>query len=582
MRLFSYQIARKLPSGAKARVDSPGFIRGLKPPTHSRLLIALQYLYRVAIFLAATSIVAQPAPKPTSGYRIAGMVVNAASGEPVRRATVAVLSEEDRQTVASVETDNEGRFALEGLAAGKYPLTASKRGFLTAYYDQHDGGYNTAIVTGEGQDTGSLVFRLVPGAVLHGVVSGDGGDPVEGAKVMLFVKPHNHNPGARITQASEASTDDTGAYEFDGLTAGEYLLAVTAAPWYAMSHSAAGAKRQPEAEASTALDVAYPVTYFDSTTEEASATSIVLAGGSRDEVDFNLHAVPALHLIIETHIPDEGRISNKHIELHRTILGTVDRSGSTRWPFGTETGTVEIIGVAPGHYQLTQGNPPRIVELDATVNQQIDPSLGTPEVAVSGNLRTSLGDSLPDHVMLTLVSSDDTHPREPIRSEHNNGQFAFASVPPGVWELWADISGKILPITSLTVGNRTRSGNQLTVRDKPVKVVATVSLSETRVEGFARKEGKGQAGVMIVLVPRNPVANRSLFRRDQSDSDGSFALRDVAPGQYTVVAIEAGWDLDWARPEVISRYLSQGIPVTVTESSGKLVRLSQAVPVQSR
>jgi hypothetical protein len=87
---------------------------------------------------------------------------------------------------------------------------------------------------------------------------------------------------------------------------------------------------------------------------------------------------------------------------------------------------------------------------------------------------------------------------------------------------------------------------------------------------------------MVVLVPKDLAAFPALARRDQSDSDGSFALRDVAPGHYTVVAIENGWDLDWERPEVISRYLPGGIPVTVTESSGKLVRLSQAVPVQSR
>jgi hypothetical protein len=48
------------------------------------------------------------------------------------------------------------------------------------------------------------------------------------------------------------------------------------------------------------------------------------------------------------------------------------------------------------------------------------------------------------------------------------------------------------------------------------------------------------------------------------------------------VAIENGWDLDWERPEVISRYLPQGVTVTVTETSGKLVRLSLAVPVQSQ
>jgi hypothetical protein len=113
-------------------------------------------------------------------------------------------------------------------------------------------------------------------------------------------------------------------------------------------------------------------------------------------------------------------------------------------------------------------------------------------------------------------------------------------------------------------------------------LVVTLSLSETRIEGFAHKGEKGAPGIMVVLVPKDLAAFPALARRDQSDSDGSFALRDVAPGQYTVVAIENGWDLDWERPEVISHYLPGRVPITVTESSGKLVRLSQAVQVQSR
>ena len=72
------------------------------------------------------------------------------------------------------------------------------------------------------------------------------------------------------------------------------------------------------------------------------------------------------------------------------------------------------------------------------------------------------------------------------------------------------------------------------------------------------------------------------MRRDQSDSDGSFGLRDAAPGQYTVVAIEDGWDLDWTRPEVIGRYLPGGIAVTVMESPDEVVHLAEPVPVQSR
>ena len=87
---------------------------------------------------------------------------------------------------------------------------------------------------------------------------------------------------------------------------------------------------------------------------------------------------------------------------------------------------------------------------------------------------------------------------------------------------------------------------------------------------------------MVVLVPRNISAFLGLIRRDQSDSDGSFALRDVVPGQYTVVAIQDGWTLDWAQPQVIGSYLPKGVAVTITENSGKLVRLSEPVPVQAR
>ena len=33
---------------------------------------------------------------------------------------------------------------------------------------------------------------------------------------------------------------------------------------------------------------------------------------------------------------------------------------------------------------------------------------------------------------------------------------------------------------------------------------------------------------------------------------GTFSLQDVAPGSYTLVAIENGWDLDWSQPGVIA------------------------------
>jgi hypothetical protein len=524
-------------------------------------------------------------PAAAAGYRIAGTVVNAATEEPVRRATVTALSEADFHEIELVETDNEGRFALEGLAAGKYPLTASKRGFLTSYYDQHEGGYNTAIVTGADQDTVHIVFRLTPGASLHGVVSADGGDPVEGASVMLFLKPRNHVPGARISRASETTTDDAGSYEFDGLAAGEYLLAVKAAPWYALNRSAAESRQRPADDPAAALDVAYPVTYFDSTTDESSAAGIALAGGSSDEANVNLRAVPALHLTVESPMTQDRTMTQP--DLRQTVFGTAVSETHWRTSSDSAAGTIELTGVAPGHYQMMQGNPPRITELDATTNQRIDPSLGTPTVTVFGTMRMASGATLPGNLTLFLSPLDSALSARGASALSNQGSFSFPSVGPGRWELRAlsqnsGGGGKMMTIVSTTVSGSTHAGNLVTVRDKPLTLTVALNDSETRVEGFARKDGKGMPGVMIALVPKESATYRALMRIDQSDSDGSFSLRDVAPGEYTVVAIEDGWEMDRDGPDAYRRYLSQGIAVTVTADSGKLVRLSEGVPVQSR
>ncbi len=84
---------------------------------------------------------------------------------------------------------------------------------------------------------------------------------------------------------------------------------------------------------------------------------------------------------------------------------------------------------------------------------------------------------------------------------------------------------------------------------------------------------------MVVLVPKR-AGDRGFYRRDQSDSDGSFVLRGVAPGEYTVVAIENGWDLEWARPEVMARYLAGGVTVEVDEDAR--IAVKGYVPVQAR
>ncbi len=454
-------------------------------------------------------------------YRIAGIVVNAATGDPVRRATVEALNEDDSRAVASCRTDNDGRFALERLAEAKYQLTASKRGFRTAFYDEHD-EYATSIVTGPDQDTSHLQFKLTPGAVLHGVVTGNAGEPVAEARVMLFKGPKHPGAGERIAQADTALTDDTGAYEFGDIAAGEYLLAVTAEPWYAV-HEGSPAKRN------AALDVAYPVTYFDSTTEEGSATPIVLAGGSHEEANISLHALPALHLSISAPRKPDGSTAIPQIQ--ETIFGNAIPSEVASGTTDTRFGTTEIGGIAPGHYELTQGDPPRIVDLDLTTSQQVEANAGSAADAAEGRVRMVTGAPVPEEITLSLVRMSDGVGQIHLRRAGATGTFQIRRSAAGPVGIAATNGNKALPVVAVNAGGVQRPGNIVTLPGRAPDLVVTLSDAEARVEGFARKDGKGFAGAMIVLLPKNPAQWRALTRRDQSDSDGSFALRGVAPGE---------------------------------------------------
>jgi hypothetical protein len=165
------------------------------------------------------------------------------------------------------------------------------------------------------------------------------------------------------------------------------------------------------------------------------------------------------------------------------------------------------------------------------------------------------------------------------------GMANFSDITPGKYEVLAFPQLQTQSYSVLRIASEagTISGHELNV---PAGASLTIAVSlvgsSASVEGFAKRAGKGVSGAMIVLVPKNPETDHDLFRRDQSDLDGSFSLKNVIPGSYSIIAIENGWDLDWAVPAVLAGYLKHGQTVAVEGRAQTTVHLTNVVEVQAK
>ncbi len=534
---------------------------------------------------AAAGIALAQSPSTTGKYSITGVVVNATTGQPLDHVDVSLRLPQQSALAAETTTTEDGHFVFAHLAAGKYSLEAARRGYITAAYDEHD-GFSTAIVTGEGQTTSGLTFRLSPQGVIGGVVTDDAGDPVAQARVSLY-RQNTRNGLGNIVHAGSTMTDDTGAYEFPRLQPGNYYLSVSATPWYATRQQV---RRDAQGNASATgthspLDVAFATTFYADVTDSDSATPIPVKGGDHEQVNFSLHAVPAVHLSLQ--VPAQRGDAVAMPSLRQEIFGTTDfvpigMSYSGRGHDDGET-TVELDGLPPGHYEVALGGRRGLAEhvanIDATSDAKLDVSQGEQLADVTGKLVMADGGKLPERVTVTLRSQEGRSAgSERVESD---GSFTVHGVAPGSYEVLATAPGTALAVTQMTAVGATAQGHILKVGTQSATLSAVLAEGSTTVTGFAKSDGKAAAGVMVLLAPKNPKADSEMFRRDQSDSDGSFTLYGVAPGEYMLVAIENGWTLDWAKPEVIAHYLEKGQKVTIAPHRREMA-LPNVVEVQPK
>jgi 5-hydroxyisourate hydrolase-like protein (transthyretin family) len=528
-----------------------------------------------------------PQPQPLSGYatfKITGMVVDAGSGQPLAGAEVRATRAVQGSRPLAVATGSDGRFAFESLEAGRYVLSARKRGYASTNFQQHD-NYFSSVIVGSGLDTENLVFQMRAAAAISGQVNDDAGEAVRNAQVMLFRQ--SLAGGEKSVQwVNQKQTDDLGRYRFSGLQLGTYYVAVSAQPWYAQFNPAprlqaqimrdvqAGITRGTQVQAPPApppqansLDVVYPLLYSPGATDPARASPLSLLPGEQATADFTLYPLPSVHLKLQMRgNADPGQEFNSI-----NVNGMQATFGDHQVPVLTRTismnrNEVEVT-LPPGHIQLniTQVQNNRVVTrwqqgLDVSRDAEIPLVVPAGGATVGGTVKLPAGGTLTRQCLVV------------IRYRETGQGFRGSITPEGTFEIRAqqqplrpgayDVFLSNCPayhVDRVTSPNVKTSGRgfELGATDA-ARLVVELGAGLGRVDGVAQRDGQAASGVLVLLVPVDEPAAASLIRREQTNSDGSFSWTAIRPGLYTILAVDNGWNLEWAKPEVLKPLLPSG------------------------
>ena len=329
-----------------------------------------------SVALAPRALAQRPSPAAGSATLVVTVTTDDTPARPLRRAQVSLQAGE-LGVPRTVVTDDDGRAVFTQLPVGNYLVSASKPGYVRAFYGSRTPGAGpgiaVALVDAQRMDVTLAVLR---GAAISGMVRTPAGRPAADVRVQAV-----NDRLSRSRQTSFfgdglmniATTDDRGIYRIYGLPPGAYLVAaqppsgsplqevslVTAQElqWASRLTGAAVPAEAPNPPRPGTPLVSAPV-YHPGTPDAGSATGVVLgAGEERLGVDIALQFVPTAHVRGRLIDADGRPQANQNITL-RSLQGGVQElvdvasivGGSART---AADGTFVLTGVRPGRYTVS-------------------------------------------------------------------------------------------------------------------------------------------------------------------------------------------------------------------------------------
>ncbi len=524
--------------------------------------------------MAALALLAYPAL--VAGFQekgsIEGRVVNAASGDAVRRVslTLTKVNEKDQRAVA--QTDGEGRFAFTNLDAGAYRLAGERSGFQRqAYGARLNPNVGTLLVVPAGQSLKDVVFRLSPDAVISGQVLDEDGEPMP--NLLVSVRRSGYTGGKRDwTNAGTMQTNDRGEYRIAGLRPGRYIIL---AMNMNLGIGLAGVSRGPMTDKP---DTAYATTYYGNTLELTRAAAIDLKVGD-DRRGANIQMIKTATVRVRGKIvnpPESGQIL---LMLARRGAGGGQSTGNLGMAQAPE-GSFELTGVTPGSYILTARSatdplkPAGMMPVEVG-DQHIDGLQFrlAPGAEVRGHITVPGGKT--EGITVALEGADSVMGEAPSVGAREDGRFTLTGVYPGKYGLRVRGLPDNAYVRTVKVGGQEVDENAVEFSGAAELEIA-VSSGGAVAEGVVLGAGgKPAPGATVALVPDSK--RESDYASTTADQDGAFSIKGVRPGRYRVLAWEDLESGAYRDPEFVKPFESRAVAVAVEENGHAKSRV-QVIP----
>jgi hypothetical protein len=503
----------------------------------------------------------------TENFEVSGMVINAATGEPVSRALVQMQAATGKAQFAGAD----GTFVFRNLARGRYNLTASKPGFFS---EQQLGRWNAWRNSfQEVPSEKEVVLKLTPEGIIYGEVKNESGEPVEGVTIRAQ-RWQTENGRKSLQNGGEAATDDEGNFRLAELPPGSYHLSFVPANrggW--VTYDKLNRRKQ--------TDQGYGPQFYPGVADVESATAIELRAGA------TVHITQALSRQRLFEVAGVVRGATPVGGFNLTLLNASGDMVQRTVGIDPKSGEFEIPGIPAGTYMLAASaqapneNGPQELQVQLTATRLIHLksdlaglvlilgrgiSMG---VHVYGGIPPVETTNVPQ-VMVQLISKEFLQNSRGTMVPPQNGEprpeARIEDIPPGSYTVEASPNQPAY-IASLRCGSVDLLRDDLTVAPGGVLPPIEVTLGNDGAQLSVKVTEKGQPAAAAVVIYSEEYPRRSVLT--QTNETGAFSQGNFAPGKYQVIAVKDALDLEFRNPGAMEKYLQHASAVTLQSGGGE-------------